>query len=110
MQIQIYPAQTCQTATKVEAKLSCFLLVGIRCAHPAKPTEMGRDTRKHCIVSEILHSKLEARFLHDLSYLRIVNVANPWKKVVFYLKIQSTNAPREQAITSRKIDSGLHLM
>ena len=46
--------------------------------------------------------------LHDARNAGVVYMADFGEKVVFHLKIQAPDVPRQQAIVARKVDGGVH--
>ena len=71
---------------------------------------MRRDPRHEGAVHRVSDSEVFAGRLHYWRERSVVDVANSWKKMVFYLKVKTTDKPRQKAIIRCKIDRRLNLM
>src|SRR5690606_7117064 len=58
----------------------------------------------------VFHIKILTGLLNNFTYLRIVYMRYFRKKMVFYLKIQTSNQPTDHFILSGKICRGFNLM
>jgi len=96
--------------TDTFARFYRLILHGARHPHFPQPAEMRCNGRTKSHVGLIVDSELLARLFDERRKSRIVDVTNSWKQMVFDLKIQPTDKPREQTILSGIVDRCLNLM
>jgi hypothetical protein len=61
-------------------------------------------------VLHVLDPEVSACFFHHLGDGRVIHVADPWKQVVFDLKVQAAEEPCDNAAAPGEVHSGFRLV
>ena len=75
-------------------------------ASPSKPAQVRKmryNGCKHGFMLIVGDTKFATRLLHMLGHGRIMNMTDPWKQMMFYLEIQSTQHPMKEFAVCAKI-------
>src|SRR6266508_1393586 len=82
----------------------------VRPPHPSQPPEMRRHTCPELLELRVPYPKIATGLFHEVRNRRVIDVADPWEQVVFDLKVQAANKPRDYSTTPGEVHGRLYLM